>query len=132
MHPLVDGLAIAAGAAIGANLRYWIGYGVVGRLHPNFPWHTLLVNVTGSLALGAFMAVALTKGWSHGWRLFAAVGICGGYTTFSTFSAETVRLFEEGHTLLGTAYVAVSNLASIGACLLGAHFARLIWPPAYT
>jgi CrcB protein len=124
-HFITDSLAVAGGAAIGANARYWLGYWIVGRGHAGFPWHTLLINVTGSLALGAIMAVALAKGWGHGWRLFAAVGVCGGYTTFSTFSAEVVQLFEEGKLAGALSYVALTNVICIVACLAGVHLARL-------
>lgn len=121
-----DSLAVAGGAAIGANVRYWLSYWFVGKGHAEFPWHTLLINVTGSLALGAIMALALAKGWGHGWRLFAAVGLCGGYTTFSTFSAEVVQLFEDGKLGGAISYIVLSNLGCILACLAGAHLARLI------
>ena len=120
-----DSLFIALGAAIGANLRYWFGYWLVGKEHPGFPWHTLIVNVSGSLALVAIMALAFAKGWGHGWRLFAAVGICGGYTTFSTFSAEIVRLFEEREFQQALTYAIGSNVLSILGCPAGAHFARM-------
>lgn len=131
MRWLTDAFAIAAGAAIGANLRYWIGFWFIGKSHPAFPWHTLIINVTGSLALGAIVALAMTKGWDHGWRLFASVGLCGGYTTFSTYSAETIALFEEKQIGLAVLYIVGSNALAILACLLGAHLARIAWPPAH-
>src|SRR5687768_17069298 len=119
-------LAVAGGAALGANLRYWLGYWIVGARHSVFPWHTLLINVTGSLALGIVMAYALGRGWSEGWRLFAAVGVCGGYTTFSTYSAEVITLFEEGQPYLAIAYALGSNFASVMACFAGVHFTRTL------
>ncbi|MGI8923507.1 MAG: FluC/FEX family fluoride channel [Fimbriimonadales bacterium] len=59
-----------------------------GKWTPTIPWHTLMINVSGSLVLGAFMALALAKGWGTGWRLLIAVGFAGGFTTFSAFAAE--------------------------------------------
>jgi len=127
MRYLLDSVWVALGAAIGANARYWLGYVLSSRGFPDFPWPTLLVNVTGSLALGAFLALTVTHGWGHGSRLFVAVGICGGFTTFSAFSAEMVRLIEERQIAPAMGYFLASNLLSISACLAGAHFARLLW-----
>lgn len=111
---------------MGANLRFWLGHWWTGRTSAVFPWHTLFINVFGSLVLGAFMAFALAKGWGTGWRLLVAVGFAGGFTTFSTFSAETITLFEESRATLAATYVLASVVASVGACWAGLHFARLI------
>ena len=127
MKYFVDSLYVALGAAVGANARYWISVWFVGRAHSNFPWQTLFINVSGSLVLGAFLALALTHGWSHHWRLAVAVGLCAGYTTFSSFSAEMVRLMEERNWNAALSYFLASNVLSIAACLAGAHFARVLW-----
>lgn len=124
MRALYDSLLVGVGAAIGAVLRYWVGVWLLGR-QGTFPWATLLVNVTGSFALGLFMALALGHGWSQNWRLFAAVGVCGGYTTFSTYSSDVIRLFEERRVWEGVGYCLASNVLSIGACFAGVHLARL-------
>ena len=128
MRFLEESIYVAAGAALGANARYWLGYWLVGRTHAGFPWHTLIINVSGSLALGAFVALALVHGWGHNWRLFFVVGLCGGFTTFSAFSAEMIRLMEERQMFAAAGYFLGSNFLSIGACFLGAHFARILWP----
>jgi CrcB protein len=128
MRFLLDSGLVALGAALGANARYWTGYWFVGKEHYGFPWHTLLINVAGSLVLGAFLSLSLIHGWGHGWRLLVAVGICGGFTTFSAFSADFVRLMEEGQAVAAAGYFIGTNVFSILACLGGAHFARVVWP----
>ena len=132
MRFLSESLYVAGGAALGANARYWLGYWFVGRTHANFPWHTLLINVSGSLALGAFVALALVHGWSHNWRLFFAVGLCGGFTTFSAYSAEMVRLLEERQWTSAAGYILLSNVLCISACFAGAHLARILWPHSFS
>jgi fluoride exporter len=125
MEFLKSSLAVAVGAALGANARYWFSAWFVVRFGSKFPLHTLLINVVGSLILGIFMAVALTRGWGTGPRLIVAVGFAGGFTTFSTFSAEIIRLIEDHRYGLAAVYALASNGLSVGACLLGAHLARL-------
>src|SRR5450432_1244079 len=93
MRHLSNSLWIALGAAIGANARYWIGYMCNRAGAPEFPWPTLLINVLGSLLLGMFSAAALERGFGWPSRLFFAVGLCGGFTTFSTFSFEVIDTF---------------------------------------
>ena len=117
-------MIIAVGAAIGANARYWIGYWVTGKLGPAFPYSTLGINVAGSLILGAFLSAAMATGLSHQWRLFVAVGLCGGFTTFSAFSADTVILIEEGAYVPAFLYVLGSCVLSIAGCFAGAHLVR--------
>ncbi len=81
-----------------------------------FPWHTFGVNVAGAFALGLLMAV-LPEGETAGqWRLFIGVGVLGGFTTFSTFSQETLSLAQQGDGLTAAGYV----LASVSAALIGA------------
>ena len=110
------GLAIFAGAGIGGVARYVLGGWVQAAAGAGFPWGTLVVNVTGSMLL-AFL-VAFTEGTavSPQWRAFLAIGICGGYTTFSTFSYEAVRLMQEGQWSRAGMYV----LGSVVLCLFGA------------
>jgi len=123
-------LAVGAGGALGAMMRHWVGIWWKARLGSDFPWHTLLINVTGSLALGLIMSASLGRDWPFGWRLFAVVGVCGGYTTFSSFSGEAARLFEEGALAQALGYVAGSCLLCICGCLAGVHLGRIFWPPA--
>ena len=125
MRPLLDSAFVGIGAMIGANARYWIGY--FGKsTSVAFPWPTLLINVLGSALLGAFTAAALIKGWGNNHRLFFAVGVCGGFTTFSTFSFETIDLFYRKSWKVAALYALLSFALGIGACFLGGHFAR-VW-----
>lgn len=125
MNPFVSSLVIGAGAALGANARFWFGYWWTGRFGSDYPWHTLLINLVGSILLGAFMAFALLKGWGVGWRLFVAVGFAGGFTTFSTFSAEVVNLIEEGRLGSAGSYMLLSVGLSVLGCWAGAHLSRM-------
>jgi CrcB protein len=110
-------LAIAAGGALGALLRYWTSTAVHGRLGQAFPWGTLTVNVLGSLLMG-FLYIWLLERLTAGpaMRAFLMIGMLGAFTTFSTFSVETLNLVESGH--LGKA--AVNILASVIICITAA------------
>ena len=85
-------LLVAAGGGIGAVLRYLIGIFLAVRLGPDFPWGTFFVNVTGSFLIGIVLVLVEDGTLSPEARLFLAVGILGGYTTFSTYSYEAVQL----------------------------------------
>ncbi|PLS84501.1 MAG: fluoride efflux transporter CrcB [Actinobacteria bacterium] len=82
-------LLVAAGGALGAAARYLLGGFVQARLGPGFPWGTFFVNVTGSFLIGVVLVLVERDALPSEARLFLAVGILGGYTTFSTFSYET-------------------------------------------
>ena len=126
VEALRSSIIIGIGAAVGANARFWFGHWFTGRWSPAIPWHTLIINASGSLVLGLFMAFALAKGWGSGWRLLVAVGFAGGFTTFSAFSAEAVTLIEEGKLGACALYALLSVALSMGACFAGVHFARLV------
>jgi len=128
MKPFTDSLWIALGAALGANARYWIGVLARTAQQP-FPWPTLLINLTGSFVLGLFTAFALIKGWGGQARLFVAVGLCGGFTTFSTFSHEVLDLYFEKSWKPALLYALVSVVLCVAGCLLGGHVGRLMAGP---
>ena len=111
---------IAVGSAIGGVSRYLFG-GVIQRLAGGtFPVATLVVNITGSFLLGAILRYAIdTPTLTPELRALLTVGFCGGYTTFSTFSYETVALMEDGEWSRATVYLALSVGLSIAATLLG-------------
>ncbi len=120
-------LAIAAGGAVGASLRWWLA-GTVQRLSGGaFPWGTFAVNALGSFALG-FLFVWLLERSSAGElaRLFITVGMLGAFTTFSTYSLESVRLLQSGAFLLAFGNV----LGQVAVCLpltwLGVQLARAL------
>jgi CrcB protein len=111
-------LAILVGlaAALGAVSRYVVDQAVANKWKPSFPWGTWVINVTGSFVLGLLTGFALHHGLSPHVVSVLGTGVCGGYTTFSTFNFESVRLAEDG-SLVG----AVGNIAgSITAGLLAA------------
>jgi CrcB protein len=118
-------LAIAAGGAVGALLRYWVANGVYAILGRGFPWGTLVVNVLGSLAMGVLF-VWLTERSSLGpeWRALLLVGFLGAFTTFSTFSLETLHLIGEAAYLKAGLNIAVSVAACVLAAGLGVALAR--------
>ena len=109
--------AIAAGGALGALLRYGAMAGAARLLPGAFPWGTLLVNVSGSLLMGAVYVSLLERGVLPApWRAFLAVGLLGAFTTFSTFSLDALALMAGGAPGRAAVYV----LASVVVCLLAA------------
>jgi CrcB protein len=116
---------VALGSAVGGVLRYLLGGWVQERAGTTFPIQTLLINVTGSLLLGFLQQYALeTSAVSPEVRTMLTIGFCGGYTTFSTFSFETVRLVEDGDWRRAALYVTLSVVLSVGAAILGIVAAR--------
>src|SRR5579871_417495 len=107
---------IAIGSAIGGVARYWLSGLVTDRISDPFPWGTLLVNISGSFVIGLFATLSIPSGKlsvSDPWRFFVMVGLCGGYTTFSSFSLQTLALAQSGEWLRAGANV----LLSVALCL---------------
>lgn len=102
---------MAAGGAVGALARH-----AAGDATTLFPWPTLLVNVSGCLALGLVAARWAGVEWV---RLLVGVGFLGAYTTMSAFAVQTDVLVRDGHALVAAGYVGLSVVGGIGACLLG-------------
>jgi len=120
---MVRVLAIAAGGAVGALLRYWVSSGTYALLGRGFPYGTLVVNVLGSFAIGFLFVLFLERMTLSGeWRAGILVGVIGAFTTFSTFSIETLNLLEEGAHLKASLNVALS----VALCLAGAWFGLLL------
>lgn len=118
-------LAIAAGGALGSVLRYWMSTGVHALLGRGFPYGTLAVNVAGSLAIGFLFAWFLDRaGNDTALRAGVLIGLLGGFTTFSTFSLETLNLIEEGAWLKAGLNAGLSLVLCIGAAWLGVLLAR--------
>jgi fluoride exporter len=120
-------LMIALGAAAGANLRYALSVWVANQWGVAFPYGTLLINVSGSFAIGVVMVLLTTRfASSESWRLVLVTGLLGGFTTFSTFSYETYMLLVSGSWLAaGLNMLASVGLGMVGV-FLGAVLARLI------
>lgn len=114
-------LLVGAGGALGAMARYGF-YSVAGHFWPSsFPYATILINVIGSLAMGilvGLLAKALPA-WQNEARLFAAVGILGGFTTFSAFSLDAITLIERHQWGQAALYALLSVVVSIAALYLG-------------
>lgn len=113
-------LLISLGAILGANARYLVGVWAADRLGPNFPFGTLLVNVSGSFVLG-FLIAALEGRLPlpSDLRFLLGVGFLGAFTTFSSFTVETLLLVREGALGAGIANLFANNLAGLAAALLG-------------
>lgn len=119
-------LAIGAGAALGAWLRWWLGLRL-NALFPTVPPGTLAANLIGGYVIGlAIGAIAQNLGLSPQARLFLITGFCGGLTTFSTFSAETFTLMSRGQLGWGLAEIAVHVCGSLAATALGVLTIRLL------
>ena len=118
-------LAVAAGGALGAVVRYLVAIGSGRIFGASFPWGTLIINVTGSFLIGAFTALFATR-WNlpQAARIFLTVGICGGYTTFSTFSLDAWYLIERGQTVASAVYMIASVVLSVGALIAALHVVR--------
>lgn len=110
---------VCLGAAVGAPGRYLADRFVQGRHDSVMPWGTLSVNVAGSLVLGLLAGVSATHAVPDAVRLAVGTGFCGALTTYSTFSYETFRLFEDGAKLFSLANVVLSVVAGVGAALAG-------------
>ncbi|RBM08836.1 fluoride efflux transporter CrcB [Novacetimonas cocois] len=113
-------LLIALGGAMGTVLRYWVGL-ATARWSQSLPWGTILINVTGSFAIAFFAGLTMAGGRLHvpeTGRLVFMVGICGGYTTFSSFSLQTLDLFRNG-----TPEKAFLNMGlSVVLCMIAVSF----------
>lgn len=116
-------LAVAVGGAIGSVARYLTGV-LLAPMTAAFPWATLLVNVLGAFLIGVFARVFAGADQDIVWRLALTTGLCGGFTTFSTMSAETVSLVQQGRAGRAALYVVLSLALGLGATALGLMVAR--------
>ena len=130
LSPYTASALVAAGGAIGAVARYQAGHLVANLAGPDnaFPWGTLSINLLGSLLMGGLLGW-LARGSIAGasadtMRLFIGVGLLGGFTTFSTFSAELVTLMHRGQAAMAFGYGAASLIAGMAAMILGLVIAQ--------
>jgi CrcB protein len=127
MNPWVV-LASAAGGTLGTIARYAVGVISLRLLGAGFPYGTLFINISGSFLIGVFAELfALRWNASQEMRAFLTVGICGGYTTFSTFSLDFSVLLGRGHLLLGLLYVFASVIVGVLALYGGLYVIRAIY-----
>jgi|SRR6185312_268482 len=109
---------VGIGGAIGSILRYLASTGIQNKFLSAFPFGTMFVNISGCFLIGIIYALALRNNISPEWRFFLATGICGGYTTFSTFSYESLSLLRDGEIWYATAYMSLSVVLGILATFL--------------
>ena len=117
-------LWIAIGGALGSVARFWFSGFVAARFGETFPLGTLLVNVSGSFVIGFFATLTGPDGRllaSPSWRQFVMIGLCGGYTTFSSFSLQTLTLAQEGEWM----YASLNIVFSVAGCLVAVWLGHL-------
>jgi len=120
-------LLVGAGGFLGANCRYLLGGLMLDWLGGGFPYATLLINASGSLAIGALLTLLTERlAADPAWRLLLVVGFLGGYTTFSSYSYEALALLGQGQWARGMAYALGSNVLSLAACAVGIAAARAV------
>ncbi|MEM5773650.1 MAG: fluoride efflux transporter CrcB [Anaerolineaceae bacterium] len=120
-------LIISLGAVLGANTRYWVSDWAARKLGSGFPYGTLIINITGSLLLGFFLTLATEKlALDPRWRLLIAIGFFGSYTTFSTYTYESLNLMLGGQWLPGLANLLGSAAVGILAAAAGMYLGKLI------
>ncbi len=110
-------LAVAVGGAIGSVARFWMTGAMTALTGARFPWGTLLINILGSFVIGLVAGITLTParmGMHPDVRIFLMTGICGGFTTFSAFSLQTLELIQTGDLVPAFGYI----LGSVALCLL--------------
>lgn len=117
-------LAVGTGSFLGGTARYLISLAMKG-ISKGFPWATLVVNLVGCFLIGLLWGVCSKNGTeSSNWALFLTVGLCGGFTTFSTFSQEALVMLQGGSVWGFAGYVAISVIAGIALVALGYFLVR--------
>lgn len=117
-------LLVAAGGALGAVARYLVANAVAQRVGVEWPWGTLLINLSGCLLISLFLGAGAGRIADSNLRYLLPIGFVGAYTTFSTYEYEVLRLFELGRAGPALAYVLASNVLGFLAVAAGAWIAR--------
>lgn len=121
---------VAIGSAIGGMSRFWVSRAVAESVGEKFPWGTIVINITGSFVISTLAALTLPEGRLNTSRILATqlvmIGVCGGYTTFSSFSLQTLNLAREGQWLWAGGNVLISVVACLIAAWLGFMFGEMI------
>jgi CrcB protein len=117
---------VGLGSVFGGMARYWVSGFVAEKWGQRFPWGTIIINITGSFLIGILYAMTLPEGRLNTWRVVVTqllmYGLCGGYTTFSSFSLQTLTLARDGQWLSAGGNVMIS----VAACLLAVWLGFLI------
>ena len=120
-------LIISLGAILGANTRYWVGGWAAERFGTTFPYGTLIINLTGSLVLGFFITLVTDRFlMDPRWRLLVAIGFLGAYTTFSTYTYESVNLILSGQVWMGLLDLFGSSILGAAAVTAGILLGRAL------
>ena len=127
-HAAINVFAVAAGGATGAVVRYWLSTALYRHFGSGFPYGTIGVNILGSLLMGALFVFVIERPMPDVWRLALAVGLLGAFTTFSTFSLDTLILVEDGELLQALLNVVVSVVLCLAAVFAGVALARAVLP----
>jgi CrcB protein len=124
---LIKYFMVGIGGFLGSVLRFWMGSFIGGRLGARFPYGTFVINVSGSFLVGMIVTVLATKAhWSPNWRYLIPIGFIGGYTTFSTFEFETLRLAQDGQMLMAVLNVTLSVVVGFVGVWAGAVAGKAI------
>ncbi len=116
-----------AGGAVGSGARFLTGRATLAWFGPSYPWGTLAVNLIGGFLMGALVGtLARTSVPGENWRLLLAVGVLGGFTTFSAFSLDTVVMLQRGDLGMAALYVLASVIGSIVALFVGLSLIRAV------
>jgi CrcB protein len=127
MRRMRTAVAIAVAGAIGALMRWGVGTWFDQRF-PTFPWGTLVINISGSFVLGVLFAALIERAaGSPMMRVALTTGLIGAYTTFSTFSLETFRMFEDGASGAALANIGLSLALGLVTVWLGVSLGRAVW-----
>jgi len=119
-------IIVSFGAALGGALRYWVSNITYKYLPAYFPYGTLLVNIVGSFILGLIMFNLDQRELINSQlKIFLTIGFCGGFTTFSTFSYETINLFKDSQIFLGFVNILASVLLSLLGILLAYFISKI-------
>lgn len=125
---MTNTLLIFLGAGFGGIFRFWVSNGVYWLLGREFPYGTLIVNVTGCLLMGLLFVLVVERFSESAsyWRSFLLIGLLGGYTTFSSFSIETLHLLENGAWTAALLNISLSTILCISATWVGLIGGRLL------
>ncbi|WP_448661892.1 fluoride efflux transporter CrcB [Sphingomonas sp. CJ20] len=118
---------VMLGGAVGSGARYLVGTGATALFGPGFPWGTLAVNLIGGLLMGVLVGTLARIGQgTDTLRLLLAIGVLGGFTTFSSFSLDTMSMLQRGDWPTALGYILASVIGSIAALALGLQFVKAV------
>lgn len=118
-----DLIMVGIGGFVGSTLRYKVGILITSKASSGFPWGTFCVNLIGAFLIGLLIASALKS--QEIMMLLLVTGFCGGFTTFSTFALENLRLLQSGDWVLLLSYILSSLICGIGLCFVGYYVGNM-------